>query len=406
MGNSKNQYSALFLGNWPPPFGGIASHLYELLPEMAEKGINVYSLSFHTNSDDIKKSEKGVINYFFNPLSYFKKRMWWILVQAFIQIKHKKDLSFKKYLRALSIADKVNIIVDENKLTHVFTYDNDQIHITPFLKSRFHQLKVYSTIYAGFYVNKHLYDTEKKFLTHAFTFPIKILSCSKYCVDSAKEYLGIEYKTTVLYNNVLEEIYYPGISGTKIRQMYGINSEAIVLMTMGRIGYEMGIDFLIEESENILNIDERIIIFFVGARGELSSQIEELASKHERIKFAFDISFEDKPEFFASCDIFTAPSKQNYPCMGIANIEAMMCGKVVLSSKTGGHLETIEDNVSGILVPFHENKLNAKIYLDELSKLVVSKELRQHYGFAARERGLRLFTNDNIVDQHIQLIQE
>ena len=175
---------------------------------------------------------------------------------------------------------------------------------------------------------------------------------------------------------------------------------------MGRIGYELGIDFLINEVENILNLDERIIVFFVGARGELSPQVEQIATIYNRIKFAFDISFEDKPNFFASCDIFTAPSKQNYPCMGIANIEAMMSGKVVLSSKTGGHLETIEDKVSGILIPFHGNQLDKTIYLDELSKLVASNELRQNFGRAARQRGLKLFTNDNIVDQHIKLIQE
>ncbi len=402
----KKLNSALFVGNWPPPFGGIASHLYELLPGIVEKGIDTYTLSFQTEADEIQKLENGVRNFFFNPFSNFKRRMLWILVYAIINIKHKKDLSLKKYLRALSIADKVNCIVNEHGLTHVFTYDNDQIHITPFLKSKFHNLKIYSTIYAGFYVNKHLYETEKKFLAHAFTFPIKILSCSKYCADSGKEFLGIEYKTKVLYNNVLENIYYPAISGKRIRQKYGIAEDAVVLMTMGRIGYEMGIDFLIDYAENILNLDEKVTIFFVGAKGELSSQVEELANKYNRINFAFDISFEDKPEYFACCDIFTSPSKQNYPCMGIANIEAMMCGKVVLSSKTGGHLETIEDKISGILVPFKGNQLNAEIYLSELSNVIASKDLRLNYGIAARERGIRLFTNDHIVEQHIRLIQE
>jgi glycosyltransferase involved in cell wall biosynthesis len=398
--------AALFLGNWPPPFGGIASHLYELLPGIVVKGIKVYSLSYHTIQSELSGTEKGVTNFFFNPLSYFKKRKWIILVRALLNIGHKKDLSTKKYLRALAIADKVNCIVNENNITHVFTYDNDQIHITPFLKSRFQKLKIYSTIYGGFIVNKHLYDSEKRFLAHAFKFPDKILSCSNYCADSAKAYLGISYLTKVIYNNVFENIYSPNISGEKIREKFDLDKDSIVLMTMGRMSYEMGIDFLIEQAQRILNLDERLVIFFVGAQGELSNQVESLATKNKRIKFSFDISFEEKPFYFACCDIFTAPSKQNYPCMGIANIEAMMCGKVVLSSKTGGHLETIEDKVSGILVPFQNNKLNTDIYLDELYQLINSSELRKSYGKAARERGLKLFTNDNIVNQHIQLILE
>ena len=38
--------SILFVGNWPKPFGGIASHLYELLPGIAKSNYEVTILTF------------------------------------------------------------------------------------------------------------------------------------------------------------------------------------------------------------------------------------------------------------------------------------------------------------------------------------------------------------------------
>ena len=92
--------------------------------------------------------------------------------------------------------------------------------------------------------------------------------------------------------------------------------------------------------------------------------------------------------------------------MGIANIEAMMSGRPVISSTSGGHVETIEDKVSGILVPFCHGGLNSKIYIEKLTELVKDKNLRDSYGIKGRERALRLFSNKRIVQEHIDVIEE
>jgi starch synthase len=124
------------------------------------------------------------------------------------------------------------------------------------------------------------------------------------------------------------------------------------------------------------------------------------------VRFAFSIPFEEKPFFFAACDIFTAPTKDKHACMGIANIEAMMSGKAVIASTSGGHPETIEDAVSGILVPFEKGKLNGRFYVEKLTVLVKDPETRKKYGEEGRKRALRLFTNEQIVEEHLDLIRE
>ena len=42
MNESNNSKKVLFYGCWPPPYGGIASHLYELLPSLAKRNVEVY----------------------------------------------------------------------------------------------------------------------------------------------------------------------------------------------------------------------------------------------------------------------------------------------------------------------------------------------------------------------------
>jgi glycosyltransferase involved in cell wall biosynthesis len=395
----------LFVGPWPPPFGGIASHLYELLPGIVEQGYEVITLSYTTEEDEIHKIEKGVRNIYFSPSSFFKKNLVRCLIRMFQRSNHRIGLSFKRYSRAISISERINRIIIQENISYVFTYDNDQVHVLPFIKKD-RLSGLFCTIYGAFFLAPEIYRTEKPFLRHAIKFADKILSCSMYCAASGKEFLQMDYPIKVIYNNVDKEVYHPSNNGAAIRKKHNIPDDAIVLMTMGRVGVDMGVDFLLRNIDRLTSIDTRLIIFIVGAKAELCDKVEELAKNNQQVRYAFNIDFDDKPYYFASCDIFTAPTKDKHACMGIANIEAMMSGKAVISSTSGGHPETIEDNVSGILVPFRDGKLNEDIYIEKLNSLVKDDELRNRFGKSGRERALRLFTNEQIVQEHIDLINE
>jgi glycosyltransferase involved in cell wall biosynthesis len=400
-----NKTKLLFLGTWPPPFGGIASHLYELLPGLVEQGYEVITLSYKTVDREIYKTEKGVKNIYFFPISFFKKNTFIVLIRFFQGLNRRVGLSLKRYIRAIIISERINRIIIEENISYVFTYDNDQIHVLPFIKKD--KLSgLFCTIYGAFFLTPEIYKSETSFLRFAIGFADKILSCSMYCAASGKDFLQMDYPIKVIYNNVDKNLYHPLKSGVAIRQRHKIPDNAIVLMTMGRVGVEMGVDFLLRNIDSIVNIDPRLIVFIVGAKADLSSHVEELAKINPQVRYAFDIDFEDKPYYFASCNIFTAPTKEKHACMGIANIEAMMSGKALISSNSGGHPETIEDKVSGILVPFRNGKLNEDIYIEELTTLVKNDEVRNKFGINGRKRALHFFTNEQIVQEHIDLINE
>ena len=76
-------------------------------------------------------------------------------------------LSFKKYFRAISISTKINDIVKKNHINFIFTYDNDQLHINPFISSKNKKIKIFNSIYGAFFLDPKSYENEKIFLKHA-----------------------------------------------------------------------------------------------------------------------------------------------------------------------------------------------------------------------------------------------
>jgi glycosyltransferase involved in cell wall biosynthesis len=396
----------LFVGPWPPPFGGISSHLYELLPSISNRGYNVVTLSYSKAKSEAITTERCVKNIYFSPKNFFLENKLKIIFATLLYIKRKKALNIKKFVRAVSIAVRVNQIIKHEKIEFLFTYGVDQLYIIPFINEGESKPKIFATIYAAFYLTPELYISDKPFLRNAFLKADKILSCSKYCVDSGKVYLEIDYPNKVIYNNVNEMLYRPDNDGREIRRKYNIPDNSIVLMTMGRMNADMGIDFLLKVCDRITSISSDLIVFFVGAEAELCAEVEKYAQTNEQVRFAFSIPLEEKPLFFAACDIFTAPTKEKHACMGIANIEAMMSGKAVISSTSGGHLETIENNISGILVPFNNGKLDADFFIDKLSILVNDTSTRNQLGVNGRLRAMKLFANEQIVDEHLNMINE
>lgn len=402
----------LFVGPWPPPFGGIASNLYELLPGLALRGCESVTLSYtedsaETRTIDPRASLGRIENVRFSPRAHLKRYLPSILRRAWRERKKRYGLSPLRYLRAVTIADRIDREIARQGTQVVFTYDNEQLHAVPFV-SRDHLRRphILSTIYAGFFLAPDLYQNEAEFLRFAVKSADRVMSCSAYCANSGKSFLGIDYETRVLYNNVDEVLYSPDNSGEQIRSRFGIPSDAIVLMTMARMSRDMGYDFLLDNLQDILALDPRLYVFLVGASGDYSGQVADASARHDRVRHAFDISFEDKPFFFAACDIFTAPSREQYACLGIANIEAMMSGKAVISSTSGGHVETIEEGVTGVLVPFKDGVLDRGTYMTQLKQLIESKDLRERFGQAGRVRALAMFTNDKIVQDHLDVIGE
>jgi glycosyltransferase involved in cell wall biosynthesis len=100
----------------------------------------------------------------------------------------------------------------------------------------------------------------------------------------------------------------------------------------------------------------------------------------DRIKFAGQVSAADMPALLRSADLMVDVSW--YEPFGMASLEAMACGTPVIASAIGGHLDTVVDGTTGLLVSPGQPKMLAR----RIRKLLANPMLLDGFGIAAADR--------------------
>jgi len=224
----------------------------------------------------------------------------------------------------------------------------------------------------------------------------------------------------VLYNGVDNELFCPGNGQSGVKRNRGKR-----LLFVGRVSPEKGVHVLLDAFRKV---DERFPdahLDIVGSKGQLpyeylvalteDKKVSELASFYmqrsnlnyfrelqsklislnlnNRVTFWGSIAHSDTIEFYRQADVFIFPSVWNEP-FGIPIIEAMACGVAVVSTRSGGITEIVEDGKTGVLV--------GRGHVDGLAEAVVGllekEELRASMGSQGRRRAKELFSWDRIAE--------
>ncbi len=86
------------------------------------------------------------------------------------------------------------------------------------------------------------------------------------------------------------------------------------------------------------------------------------------------------PYYYSAADVCVVPS--HYESFGLVALEAMACGTPVIASRVGGLQTTVEDGVTGLLVPAG----NADALAESLKLILLDHELRARLALNAREK--------------------
>jgi glycosyltransferase involved in cell wall biosynthesis len=110
----------------------------------------------------------------------------------------------------------------------------------------------------------------------------------------------------------------------------------------------------------------------------------------DRVCFTGRVPHADVPALLRSADIVV--SAPWYEPFGIVPVEAMACGKAVVASAVGGHLDTVEDGVTGRLVPPRD----PAALTAALTQLLAEPGLRRRLGTAGAARAAARYSWDKI----------
>lgn len=184
--------------------------------------------------------------------------------------------------------------------------------------------------------SKWLYEKKKKALSGL---DLTIITPSQWLSNLTKKSFLKEYPVKVIYNGIDLSLFVP--SKSDFRQKYSIPEyKAIILGVANKWEKRKGLDFFINLSY-ALDADNYQIVL-VGTNDNVDKLLpENIISIHKTS------NQKELAQIYSAADLFFNPTREdNFPTV---NIEALSCGTPVLTFKTGGSPEVIDETCGLVL---------------------------------------------------------
>lgn len=164
-----------------------------------------------------------------------------------------------------------------------------------------------------------------------------IVTPSKWLADLVKRSFLKDYPVQVINNGIDLSTFRPRESD--FRKKYGLEDKYILLCVAFSWGKRKGLDALIELSKRL---DKRYQIVLVGTSENTEKQLPENIISIRKTQNQTELA-----EIYATADLFVNPTREeNFPTV---NIESLACGTPVLTFKTGGSPEIIDESCGAVV---------------------------------------------------------
>jgi glycosyltransferase involved in cell wall biosynthesis len=211
-------------------------------------------------------------------------------------------------------------------------------------------------------------------------------------------YGGIDIKR---FNNDL----YPN-ARKKVLDEISCTENDFLFLYVGRLTRDKGVEELVRAFEKVSALKNNAKLILVGPYEEkLDALSSETIQKIRSIKNIFEMGFRPNPEeFFSAADTFCLPSYREG--FGTVVLEAAACGVMTIGSRIPGLVDSIVDNVTGVLVELkNESELeNAMI------KVLEDSQFRLQLSQNAKRRAQKEFDCELLAqiqwDEYIRLLKK
>lgn len=194
--------------------------------------------------------------------------------------------------------------------------------------------------------------------------------------------LGVNLERFKLTDSIQEKV-------NEIRNKFGNR----ILLFVGRLVYYKGLEYLIEAMRDI---SAHLLIIGTGPLERKLNNMARTFSVENKISFLYQISDEDLPAYYHASEIFILPSIERSEAFGIVQLEAMACGKPVISTRLNSGVPFVNlDGETGVVVEPRSSK-----EISRAANMLLSDErLRRRLGEKGRSRVEEMFTKERVATQ-------
>jgi glycosyltransferase involved in cell wall biosynthesis len=374
----------LLLGNYPPPFGGVPSHVRDVSSHLASHGWQVHVMVGKTHTFGIERPEPGVTVYRFDRPRTLRALLTLPgprrgLRQFFPRL--------RPYLGQLGLCKLALSIIRTHNVKVISAYHILGAGTLGAWLSRETTIPLITTVFGEIYSRTgdhwQRFDEVKFVADHTRRW----LSCSCHCARSPA-LLGVDWNVEPLVYGIDVRHFHPDADGGSIRTRFGWSPEDRVVGFVGRMNAEMGLDILLQAIPLILAKDPGIRFLIAGAKQHLTPSVAQVAKVFPaNIGYQTNVPYAELPRFYAASSVVAAPSVNARACLGLSIAEAMATGRPVVGCRVGGTLEVMRDGETGVVVPPSDPFALGQAILDLLANPAAGRAL----GLGGRARAVAAF---------------
>lgn len=162
--------------------------------------------------------------------------------------------------------------------------------------------------------------------------------------------IGDERKVVAIPNGIPLERVTTAADRERVRASLGAAPDDVVLVTIGRLAAQKGIEYLLQAMTAVARGTERNVLLWLPGDGPLRPELEQMARDlaiSDRVRFPGFRN--DVGALLAASDIAVLPSLREG--LSIALLEAMAAGKPIVATTIGSNHEVTCEGEAALLVP-------------------------------------------------------
>ena len=372
--------AALLIGNYPPPYGGVPRYIENLAPFLADRGWDVHVVS----SGRTGLEHHGRVTVYRLP--------WWRKLPlaarhavAFrgsplaVRARTSADRVVSAWLVALASVGREIVRRHDVRVICGFNLSRGGLIGAAIAQERGIPLVVNN--FGELLSNGRFFQDNPGVLPFICGNAARLVSGSRHCAQTYERF-GLRPPVQVIPYGVDAARFRPDVDGREVRRRAGAAAGDVVVLFLGRLNREMGLNTLLAAAPAMLERNRSLRLIVAGAADELAASARAFASRAEgRVSVLENVPYDDLPALYAAADLLVAPTAGDRACSSLAAAEALATARPVVASAVGGIPELVREGETGILVPANDPRALA----DAALRLAADPECRRALGARGRQ---------------------